>query len=198
MDPGNQVGEAFGARAQLRINRSPDKAVYSINDNDGDDYALREGGVRTPGFRRPRDRRAASLLLATNEIEIASQDLPLTGEVHQVALAHKRYADVLRLSARPGEVHGEGFDLSWVNNDDTLRMSRTAAWVSFSHLLRQAAAQLLEISSGEFQSHISTYGLDLACNEGTRALSAEAFIADALDNGAGYASYFESAPGETT
>lgn len=194
MDPGEEPGENIGIRAQIRINRSPDKAVYIINDNDGQDYRLRKGGDPRPGFSRPPSRHATSLLFESDGFVVGSRDAPLVGEPMEVALAHKRFTDVLRLSAKPNEAHGSGFDLTWQTMEHYSKESRTAAWISFSHLLRQSAAELLDVSSGEFQSHISTYGFELPCAPGgQRVLSAEAFLADSLDNGAGYASYFESA-----
>jgi Lhr-like helicase len=63
---------------------------------------------------------------------------------------------------------------------------RRAAWLSFGYLVREAAWKILDVSPDEFEVGI------LAGAGSGGSLEAEAFLADQLENGAGYSTYFAS------
>jgi Lhr-like helicase len=66
--------------------------------------------------------------------------------------------------------------------------ARRAAWLSFGHLAREAAWRLHDVSPSEFRVGFYPSG------DGGFELTAEAYLADALENGAGYCTYFVSEP----
>jgi DEAD/DEAH box helicase domain-containing protein len=68
-------------------------------------------------------------------------------------------------------------------NFDPLAIGRRAAWYSFGFLLRSAAAKQLDIDTNELRVGLRTY------REGDGTIGAEIFLADTLQNGAGYASF---------
>ena len=68
-------------------------------------------------------------------------------------------------------------------NENQVVASRRAAWYSFAFFLRSAAAQQLDVDPNELQAGLRTF-------KGKNGLvQAEVFIADTLQNGAGYSSY---------
>jgi len=68
-------------------------------------------------------------------------------------------------------------------NKSQVIASRRAAWYSFAFFLRSAAAQRLDVDPNELQAGLRTFkGKD-------DQVQAEVFIADTLQNGAGYSSY---------
>jgi Lhr-like helicase len=66
--------------------------------------------------------------------------------------------------------------------------ARRAAWLSFGYLVREAAWKILDVSPDELEVGI----LSGAGSDGS--LEAEAFLADQLENGAGYSTFFASEP----
>jgi len=69
---------------------------------------------------------------------------------------------------------------------DPTSTSRRAAWLSFGYLAREAAWRLHDVSPGEFRVGFRPSSDD------DFGLSAEAYLADQLENGAGYCNYFLS------
>ncbi|CCH89535.1 DEAD/DEAH box helicase [Modestobacter italicus] len=72
----------------------------------------------------------------------------------------------------------DGLDLN------PMRTSARAAWLSFGFLLRNAASKLLDVGVGEFK-----VGVFPRPGKGNDAVSGAAFLADSLENGAGYATH---------
>jgi hypothetical protein len=72
---------------------------------------------------------------------------------------------------------------------DPIATSRRAAWVSFGYLAREAAWRVHDVSPGEFRVGFYPSGDD------GYGLTAEAYLADTLENGAGYCTYFTRDPG---
>ncbi len=68
-------------------------------------------------------------------------------------------------------------------NFSPLAIGRRAAWYSFGFFLRSAAAKRLDIDVNELRVGLRTY------REANGAIGAEVFVADTLQNGAGYASF---------
>ncbi|MCA1707577.1 MAG: hypothetical protein LC808_31630, partial [Actinobacteria bacterium] len=76
----------------------------------------------------------------------------------------------------------------WGLTLDPSLTARRAAWLSFGHLAREAAWRLHDVAPSEFRVGFYPSG------DGGFELTAEAFLADALENGAGYCTYFVSDP----
>ncbi|MCZ7666525.1 MAG: DUF1998 domain-containing protein [Chloroflexi bacterium] len=68
-------------------------------------------------------------------------------------------------------------------NENQVVASRRAAWYSFAFFLRSAAAQQLDVDPNELQAGLRTFKGE------NKQVQAEVFIADTLQNGAGYSSY---------
>jgi Lhr-like helicase len=67
---------------------------------------------------------------------------------------------------------------------DPTATSRRAAWLSFGYLAREAAWRLHDVSPGELRVGVQPVG------SAADGLAAEAYMADELENGAGYCTYF--------
>lgn len=91
-----------------------------------------------------------------------------------VSFGSIRTTDVLRLSA--GEI-SDGVQADVVKN-----LAARSAWVSLAFLLRNSAARLLDVGVDELVTEISPRQLD-------GSVVGEVFLADRLENGAGYATW---------
>ncbi len=139
--------------------------IYAINDNNGQSYE----------FRRLADGHgwvAPAELTDPNRFRFDASAPP-----DMRALASIKTTDVLLM----------GLDLTYVTPDmshdlSPVAVSRRAAWYSFGFLLRSAAAKFLDVDPSELHVGLRTvrYGDNI---EG------EVFLADALENGAGYATH---------
>ena len=74
----------------------------------------------------------------------------------------------------------------WGLTLDPSLTARRAAWLSFGYLVREAAWRLHDVAPSEFRVGIYPSG------GGGFELTAEVYLADALENGAGYCTYFVS------
>jgi DEAD/DEAH box helicase domain-containing protein len=73
--------------------------------------------------------------------------------------------------------------MRWVGSNRQVIASHRAAWYSFAFFLRSAAAKQLDVDPNELQAGLRTFrGED-------DSVQAEVFIADTLQNGAGYSSH---------
>lgn len=148
-----------------------DADVYSINDNDGhlfEMYSVQEGVV-VP------DRR---LYVGRQGPEPPSRDPDMVGAIGSV-----RRTDVLTLTLRSSAIPGP--DGTIETSRDILPMGLAALW-SFSELLRIAAAAELDVNPNELQVGLQPWRTD----DGT--ITRRMFIADSLENGAGYARHLSS------
>ena len=76
-----------------------------------------------------------------------------------------------------------GFKCRHFNTSNISYIGRRAAWYSFGFFLRSAAAKRLDVDVKELRVGLRTF------REGTGGIAAEVFLADTLQNGAGYASF---------
>lgn len=155
------------AVAKASIYASP-TTIYAINDNRG------QGGFkfRSASFVHYSLRRTPVYLA---EIELATPKLQPHShqEAKPIALLAKSETDALfvRLEAFP-----QG------SAADPQNVVGRAAWYSFAFWLRIVAAQFLDIDITELRAGFRTF-------RHNDAPTAEAFLADKLENGAGYSSY---------
>jgi hypothetical protein len=94
-----------------------------------------------------------------------------------VSLGSIRTTDVLRLS--PANLPDE------VNADIVTNLAARSAWMSLAFLLRNAAARLLDVGPDELVTEVSPRRL-------RDSVVGEVFLADRLENGAGYATWMAS------
>jgi hypothetical protein len=158
-----------------RINRAVVRSgwgrIYVINDNRGSDFRF----ARIPG--KPG---LISVDLSEDPVRSAELGLPdLSGAVaEQVALGAIQVTDMLLLGIE---------DPPNGTNLQPLGPPRKAAWYSFAFLLRESAVRYLDVQSRELQA-----GLRVS-NVGGSAYG-QVFLADDLENGAGYSTYLGDAP----
>jgi ATP-dependent helicase YprA (DUF1998 family) len=153
------------ANARLRCGRG---SVYIINDNGG----------RSFRFARPKWSGWGGLVsvdVVENAGGARGLDLPEPDmdAVETVALGAVEVTDMLLIGLvqTPAEV-----------SVDPLYVERRSAWYSLGFALREAAARRLDVLSGELQVGVRTRRV------GEIALG-EIYLADSLENGAGYATY---------
>ncbi|TQN28599.1 uncharacterized protein DUF1998 [Haloactinospora alba] len=168
-DSGSEIDSRTQEAAQVR---SGSGRVVVVNAGDGGGFRL----GRVPGM----DGLIDTDLLADSD---RARDLGLPRkdphDERRIALASSKPTDVLLigLSDRP-----RGISL------DPRRMAGRAAWVSLASLLRKSAAQELDVDGKEFSAgcypHRAPDGY----------VSAEAFLADSLENGAGYSTWLGDHP----
>ncbi|MDA0241801.1 MAG: DEAD/DEAH box helicase [Chloroflexi bacterium] len=101
------------------------------------------------------------------------------------SLASINKTDVLLVGIN-NDLPATKLDLSlmrWAGSTRQVIASRRAAWYSFAFFLRSAAAKQLDVDPNELQAGLRTFKGE---NE---SVQAEVFIADTLQNGAGYSSH---------
>ena len=142
--------------------------VISINDNEGDLFAFRrtrgEPFWVVPAF-LPQD-----------------SGLPaFSDDVQRAGLAARKHTDLIILSPRniPDGILAE------LSGPEALYVR--AAYFSWGTLVRQVATQLLDVETEELSVNIRPH------RQGDRILC-EVFLADRLENGAGYCRHLDSAP----
>jgi hypothetical protein len=143
------------------ILRSFDDSVYSINDNRGQGFAFARY-VREDGYLVP---------------DLLSDDRDMTPTTTTtLSLAALAYTNVLLLALSPAAPQ-VGLNLRPTS------LPARAAWYSFAFLIRAAAAELLDVDTNEFRVGMRTV-------RDTQGFpTAEIFISDNLENGAGYATF---------
>ncbi|SNS38961.1 Helicase conserved C-terminal domain-containing protein [Geodermatophilus pulveris] len=160
-------------RLDLRYGKAD---VLVVNDSAGADFRFgRVGG----------EDGLLSLDLLADDDRRRDLDLPKPGGDHSsvvpLALGAWTRTDALlvELQSLP-----QGLDLN------PMRTSARAAWLSFGFLLRNAASKQLDVGVGEFK--VGVFPRPGRLGEG--GVSGAAFLADSLDNGAGYATHLGQEP----
>lgn len=147
--------------------RSGKAEIVSVNDNRGEDFRFVKVG-NWPGM--------ISLDLILDKKRSRDLNLPKAGPnmpQRRVALAAKHVTDALLV----GLIEPPPFV-----NLDPRRLAARAAWLSFGFYLRLAAASLLDVESGELTVGVYPTGTE-------DGVDAEVFLADTLENGAGYCTH---------
>jgi hypothetical protein len=160
--------ESTKANASLAAGRGQ---IYVINDNDGKDFRFAKakplGNFDWDGL--------VSLDLVDDPGRAAGLRLPEPepGTEVTVALGASYVTDVLLIRATSIP---EGIDIH------PFSPSKRAAWYSLGFLLREAAARSLDVQSQELRAglRVARIGADVRT---------ELFLADALENGAGYCTH---------
>jgi hypothetical protein len=143
---------------------------YTINSNAGRMFRFKKAGAPWKGYYAVDNPRAVADL--------------------ETALGATQHTDMLFLGARAASDPARGlrFDIAkseqWHGFPDAYH-GRRAAWYSLSALLRRAAAPLLDIQPEELLSGI--HG-----SASSAASPVLAYLADSLDNGAGFSTYLGS------
>jgi ATP-dependent helicase YprA (DUF1998 family) len=140
--------------------------IFVINDNRGRDFRF-AAAAGQPGL--------VSVDLAEDPIRRADLRLPdlSNAPFEQVALGASQVTDMLLLGV---EDIPRGLDLT------PLEPPQKAAWYSLSFLLRESAVRYLDVQSRELQA-----GLRVSKVAGTA--HGQVFLADDLENGAGYSTH---------
>lgn len=145
--------------------------MYVINDNNGNDFnfAAALPGQRWQGY--------VSVDLINDPGRSAELSLPRAdlGTLETVALGAVHVTDVL-LVGIPESALAPGLAL------DPVPVEGRAAWFSLAFLLREAAVRYLDVQSQELRA-----GLRVARPE--ERAEGQVFLADTLENGAGYANH---------
>lgn len=147
--------------------RSGKAEIVSVNDNRGSDFRFVKVG-KWAGM--------LSLDLILDKKRSRDLDLPKVAQDaphRRVALAAKQVTDALLVGL---------IDPPEFANLDPRRLAARAAWLSFGFYLRLAASSLLDVESGELTVGVYPSGTD----DGVKG---EIFLADSLENGAGYCTY---------
>jgi Lhr-like helicase len=145
---------------QARIWAKRPQEIYAINDNGSEQFAFQPYG---DGFVVP------------DEFPEHAQTKPESDPILR-SLASITRTDVLLVGLTNDVRHTK-------LNFDPLAIGRRAAWYSFGFFLRSAAAKRLDIDVNELRVGLRTY------READDSIGAEVFLADTLQNGAGYASF---------
>jgi Lhr-like helicase len=158
---------------QLNLRHGKAK-ILIVNDAGGADFRLGHIGG-SDGL--------LSLDLLGNKLRSRELGLPKpptdTSTVQPMALGAWAVTDTLLVGLRTTP---PGLDL-----DPTLLEAR-AAWISFGFLLRAAASQILDIEPRELRVGVFPQP------DGQAGVTGAAFLADSLENGAGYATYLGEHP----
>ncbi len=137
--------------------------IISINDNGG------EGGFDFhQTVRVDRRHKPGAYAVATNNDNVST-----SGNCYRIALLSKKRTDILLVKLN-----------QWQNGvfADPITVEGKAAWYSFAFWLRTAASALLDVDPQELQAGTRTI------QENGR-VTAQAFLSDALENGAGYCTH---------
>jgi DEAD/DEAH box helicase domain-containing protein len=161
--------EPFGHVAKLGVQARGGARVFTINDNDGQLFEMHRSRDKSVVVLDPR------VYTEWPRLEPPSAPPDLSG-----AIGHVRLTDVLILELRNlAEVPGPS---GCVATEHSILPSGRAALWSFAELLRLASAVHLDVGVDELQVGLQT--LEVA-GEMTRRI----FLADSLENGAGYSTY---------
>jgi DEAD/DEAH box helicase domain-containing protein len=138
--------------------------VYAVNDNNGSSFEFQRlanghGWVVPTEVPDP-----ARFRLDATSTKVRALASITTTDVLLLGLEHNRVAPDLSLDLSP------------------VTVSKRAAWYSFGFLLRSAAAKFLDVDPSELRVGLRTlrYG---------DSIEGEVFLADALENGAGYSTH---------
>lgn len=148
-----------------------DADVYVVNDNEGQLFEMyrADHGLEVP------DRR---LYVGRRGPEVRDGDPDVVGAIGSV-----RRTDVLTLTLRSAAIPGP--DGTVDTSPDALPMGLAALW-SLAELLRAAAGAELDVSPNELQVGLQPWKTEAG------TVTRRIFIADSLENGAGYARHLGS------
>ena len=140
--------------------------IISVNDNGGEGGFDFRDDVRVYGKRRDG-------AYAIDTSKISNRYVNAAGNCYRIALLSKRRTDILLVSLN-----------QWQSGvfADPITVEGKAAWYSFAFWLRTAASALLDVDPQELQ-----VGTRTIQNNGV--VTAQAFLSDALENGAGYCTH---------
>jgi ATP-dependent helicase YprA (DUF1998 family) len=159
-------------RAILQHGRA---SIYVINDNNGEDFSFApaRAGSRWQGM--------VSLDLADDAARSADLKLPPIDRTspEKVALGSVHVTDVLLIGIPEARIE-PGLAL------DPTSVERRAGWFSLAFLLREAAVRHLDVQSQELRA-------GLRVSRSSDRPEGEVFLADVLENGAGYADHLGDA-----
>jgi hypothetical protein len=170
--------DATVAQLDNLVARGGNSEVVAVNDNRGHLYRLitarstrgekilDEPGLIDARFVEDRDRRARASTYRWTEVE----------EYGAVALCARRRTDVLAIGLMT-EPRGIRIDPSTA--------AGRAAWGSLGFLLRSAAAHLLDVGTEEIEVGVTS------TRDGAGTVHGMVFLADVLENGAGYARWLQ-------
>jgi Lhr-like helicase len=155
----------------LRV-RGGETVIYNVNDNHGHCFTFRKG--------RNGDH------FGWLDVEYADEFwLEPDSEPREVALGARLATDVLIAHALAPQTESFSHCLPDRSRAGALvATARRAAWVSFAFALRSAAAAKLDVEPPELET-----GIRLIRDPISNLLYPEIFLADAIENGAGYVSY---------
>jgi len=150
--------------------RSGRGQIFIINDNNSRDFRFARAG-NWPGL--------VSVDLAEDESRSANLNLPSPdmSTLETVALGASQVTDMLLVGFR---------EIAPELNLQPLALGRVASWYSLAFLLREAAVRLLDVQSRELRA-------GLRVSSGGNVARGEIFLADDLENGAGYATHLGQA-----
>ena len=152
------------------INRT-DADVYVVNDNEGQLFEMyrADHGLEVPDQR---------LYVGRRGPDVPERDPDVVGAIGSV-----RRTDVLTLTLRSPEIPGPDGIVD--TSRDVLPMGLSALW-SFAELVRIAAGAALDVNPNELQVGLQPWRTDAG------TVTRRIFIADTLENGAGYARHLGS------
>lgn len=148
-----------------------DADVYTVNDNEGHRFEMYrvDHGLVVPDPRLYLGRRGP--------------DVPERDPDHVGAIGSVRRTDVLTLTLRSSEIPGPDGTID--TSPEAPPMGLSALW-SFAELLRIAAAADLDVNPNELQVGLQPWRTEAG------TITRRIFIADSLENGAGYARHLAS------
>lgn len=163
VDPlsGQLIAWQFGA-ATIEVGRG---TLYVINDNRGNDFKFAKAQTGWVYYCSDLDRDRFRPPLRIPPLDDNTEE--------SVALSSTQVTDLLLVGIQPGV---PGLSL------DSRQPSRRGAWFSFGFLLREAACRFLDVQSQEI-----SVGLRVSRVGGQ--VHSQVFLADSLENGAGYCTH---------
>lgn len=163
---GSEAPNCFRVRC-LEATSHVDADVYILNDNEGHQFRMyrSEQGLVVP------DRRL--YVGQHGGVEVPESDPDVVGAIGSI-----RRTDVLTLLLRSSEI--PGVDGTVETASEILPMGLSALW-SLAELLRIAASVELDVSTDELQVGLQPWKTEAG------SITRRIFIADSLENGAGYA-----------
>lgn len=167
---GHNEAASFRVRCLHALSRT-NADVYVINDNEGQLFEMHyaDDGLVVPDPR---------LYVGRRPPEVPVRDQTVLGAIGSV-----RRTDVLTLSLQSTKLPGP--DGTVDTSREVLPMGLSALW-SFAEIFRIAASTELDVNPNELQVGLQPYRTD--ANTVTRRI----FVADSLENGAGYARHLGS------
>ncbi|MCO5194713.1 MAG: DEAD/DEAH box helicase [Anaerolineae bacterium] len=174
--------------ANVRLWSKSPNDIYTINTNNGEQFAFRHLDDKNGKNRVDLNCWVVKeALLDSDQIQgwaqIHGSRIP-DSEPEMRSLAAINKTDVLLIGI-DNKPDLSQLDLSLITEREghpQVVASRRAAWYSFAFYLRSAAAKVLDIDPNELQAGLRTVEKD-------GVVSAEIFLADTLQSGAGYATY---------